>query len=104
MVDLSSEQITLELFKRIDSNFGSLSADIATMRQDVSDMRERLIRLESQDFLARMTLLEAKIDREADRHNSLQLDFERLKTKTAPIFGVMAVIGAAVASVIAGKF
>jgi hypothetical protein len=60
---------------------------------EISEVKERLIRIETLDFESKVTELERKIDKERDERVNLQMAHERLHTKLGPVFVGLASVG-----------
>lgn len=67
---------------------------------EVSEVKERLIRIETLDFETKVTELERKIDKERDERVNLQMAHERLHTKLGPVFLGLATIGSSAITLI----
>lgn len=58
---------------------------LRTVDANVSDVKDRVIRIEAQAFDEKITRLEQKVDEERKERISIQLQMEGIKTKIAPI-------------------
>lgn len=77
-----------------------MSNDIGDVKDDVIDVRERVIRLEAHNHAETLKTIWSELEKERDKRIKLQIDIESVKTKMAPVTVGISLIGAAIINVI----
>ena len=67
-----------------------------SIKDDVSDVRERVIRLEAQNHSDSLKTIWLELEKERDRRMEIQIELSNVKTRLAPIIIGISLIGASI--------
>ena len=93
MVPTSSPNIPMELMEILHS-----------IKDDVTDVRERVIRLEAQNHTDSMKTFWMELEKERDKRIQHEIEIARIKTKMAPITVGISLVGAAIIDIVFRTF
>lgn len=75
-----------------------------SIKDDVTDVRERVIRLEAHNHPDSMKVIWNELEKEREKRIKLEIDMASVKTKMAPITVAISLAGAAVIEVLFRTF
>ena len=76
-----------------DALYIQLLEMLRVIDKKVSDMNDKLIRIEAQDHSKKIEDLEDKFEKHVREHQELKLSHERLTTKISPFFAAISAVG-----------
>lgn len=91
MVTSLKPSIPIELMEILHQ----ISNDISDVSKDVTDVRERVIRLEAHNHADAYKTLWNEFEKERDKRIEMQIELSQIKTKLAPIIIGISMGGAA---------
>lgn len=69
---------------------------LTKINTNITEVKERITRIEAQDHVDSIRLMRQEIEKERDERIKLQIELANVKTKLAPIIMGVSVLGAAV--------
>jgi hypothetical protein len=70
------------------------------INDNISEIKERLIRIEAQDLSSRIAALQISVEVERVHRQTLEIKVAELKTKLAPLLVGVAIIGAGIVNIV----
>ncbi len=71
-----------------------------TIRVDISEVKERLIRIEAQDHHDAIKTIQSELKEEREKRTALEIEIANIKTKLAPIVVGLSLLGAGLVDII----